>query len=129
MVRARNYCYSVNRLVYNLTDKQITCYNGEGHFIELEPVYASTLPDYEFGVCYIVPEEVYFKAKTTGRSTKDLVHVIGKDAVAGRGGVKVVYLETYDNDSYGGKIHVAPGTKYSYEKNDPKEKTHHFLSV
>ena len=125
MKNVKNCC--VSRLVYNLTKQRVVCYNVEGYFIELEPVEFLNAPAYEHGICYIVPEEDYKRAKTIGRNTRDLVRIKKECGETGRGGIKIVYLETYDEDFTGEKLQVAPSSMRSYEQNEPKGVAHHFL--
>ena len=118
-----------NRMVYNLTAKVITCYNSEGFFVELKPVQNNRLPGYRHGVCYVVTEDVYNAAKSSGRETKDLIHIMTSKANdIGRAGTRIDYLETYDEFS-GGEFYITPCSRRMFRSNDPEEKTYHFLSV
>ena len=98
----------IGRLVYNLTDQPITCYDTGGSFMELLPLADKTLPDFKYGISYIVPEEVYETVKRTDRTTSDLVHVITDKPQEGRGHVKFYYLETYDSMSSPNRTRIAP---------------------
>lgn len=118
------------RLVYNRTGEKITCYNGEGEFIELLPNRIEPLPDYEFGICYIVDGDEYEEIKASGRTTDDLCRTIDRKET-GRSGVEVVYLESYDEYTSVERVHtrIVPCSTKSYERNDPEESKHHILAI
>lgn len=119
-----------SRLVYNRTDKPIVSYNCEGNFIELLPVQNTPIPDYKFGVVYIVTSKEYHRIKKSGRRTDDLIHVMGKGPFnVGRCGIKFSYLQSFDNLSGDEKMNITPCSELSYQRNDPWGKAHRFIAV
>lgn len=118
------------RLVYNRTNRVITCYNGEGTIIELMPT-DNPLPDYEFGIIYVVDKTEYEQILLSGRTTEDLAHVVEerRENQVGRGNVKVVYLEMYDKEEDGHSMCIVPCSVASYVLNDPNGEIHRVLDV
>lgn len=116
-----------SRLVYNRTGRAVTCYNNEGNFVELEPNTDEPIPDFEFGIIYVVSQSEYEKLKKSGRTTKDLARICRQER--GRANVSVVYLESYDLREMNEPIKIIPCSVASYVRNDPDENVHHVLDA
>lgn len=115
------------RLVYNKTEELLTCYNNQGTLVELLPD-PSDLPDFEFGIVYIVTDEDYRKYKSMGRTGKDFVRV--KSRSVGRGSVDIAYLESFEEyDEDHKRVAITPCSIMSYERNDPEGSVHNTLDV